>query len=328
MADTLHFVLSQNRLHPAFNGLDIELSQRGEGAKGKDEEGFRLNIVNAIWGQKDYHFLPDFLDLLAENYGAGLRTLNFAGAPEESRVTINKWVSDQTEGRIKDLIPPGLIDILTRLVLTNAIYFNAAWQYPFEEDATNDGAFYLLNGDEVTVPMMRQTESFGYAEGDGYQAIELPYDGCELSMVIMLPESGQFEAFEASLDAGQVNDIIGSLVYEQVNLTMPKFEYVSSFALKKALATMGMPVAFSDGADFSGMTGNRELFIADVVHKAFVSVDEAGTEAAAATAVVMKLTAAPVTPVTVKVDRPFIFLIRDVETGTILFVGRVINPSA
>ncbi len=328
MADTLRFVLSQDRLHPEFNGLDIELSQRGEGAKGKDEEGFRLNVVNAIWGQKDYHFLPDFLDLLAENYGAGLRTLNFVGAPEESRVTINKWVSDQTEGRIEDLIPQGLIDVMTRLVLTNAIYFNAAWQYPFEEDATDDGMFHLLDGDEVTVPMMRQTESFGYVEGDGYQAIELPYDGRELSMVILLPKSGQFETFEASLDAEQVNEIIESLVHEQVKLTMPKFEYVSSFGLKESLITMGMPVAFSMSADFSGMTGNRELYIADVVHKAFVAVDEAGTEAAAATAVVMKVTAAPVMPVTVKVDRPFIYLIRDIDTGTILFIGRVENPSA
>jgi serpin B len=328
MADTLHFILSQDRLHPTFNGLDLELASRGEGAKGKDGEGFRLNIVNALWGQKDYHFLPAFLDLLAVNYGAGLRTLNFIGAPEESRITINEWVSDQTEGRIEDLIPKGLINTLTRLVLTNAIYFNAAWQYPFEEGATQNDTFYLLNGDESTVPMMRQTKSFGYAEGDDYQAVELPYDGRELSMVIMLPQSGQFEAFEASLDTKQVDAIVARLEHEQVDLMMPKFEYESSFGLKKALATMGMPVAFSEGADFSGMTGNRDLFIADVVHKAFVSVDEAGTEAAAATAVVMELTAAPGTPVTVKVDRPFIFLIRDIETGAILFVGRVLDPSA
>ncbi|MFC1965256.1 serpin family protein [Chloroflexota bacterium] len=328
MADAFHFILSQDRLHPAFNGLDIELGKRGEGAKGKDGEGFRLNVVNAIWGQKDYHFLPTFLDLLAENYDAGLRTLDFAEAPEYSRVTINEWVSNQTEGRIEDLIPQDLINTLTRLVLTNAIYFNAAWQYPFEEDATDDGTFYLLNGDELTVPMMRQTESFGYFEGDDYQAIDLPYDGRELSMVILLPQAGQFGAFEASLDAEQVEAIVGRLKHEQVNLTMPRFGYESSFVLKKALTTMGMPVAFSSNADFSGMTGNRDLFIADVVHKAFVSVDEAGTEAAAATAMMMQLTAAPGMPVIVKVDRPFIFLIRDIETGEIIFIGRVVNPSA
>ncbi len=327
MADTLHFILSQNRLHPAFNGLDIELASRGEGAKDKDGEGFRLNIVNAIWGQKDYEFLSGFLDLLAENYGAGLRILDFISAPEESRVTINNWVSDQTEGRIEDLIPKGLINTLTRLVLTNAIYFNAAWQYPFEEDATYGAPFHLLDGDEVTVPMMRQTESFGYAEGDGYQAIELPYDGSELSMVILLPEAGKFEAFEGLLNVQLVEEIVGKIESRQVALMMPKFEFESDFSLKEILAALGMPVAFSGGADFSGMTGNLDLFIANVVHKAFVSVDEAGTEAAAATAVVVKLTAAPETPVEVTIDHPFIFLIQDIETGTILFVGRVVNPS-
>ncbi len=328
MADTLHFVLYQDSLHPAFNSLDIELSQRGEGAKGKDGEGFRLNIVNAIWGQDGYQFLSEFLDVLAENYGAGLRTLDFANAPEESRITINNWVSDQTEDRIEDLIPQGLIDALTRLVLTNAIYFNAAWQHPFSEDITEDGPFYLLDGGEVTVPMMRQTESFSYAEGDEYQAVELPYDGRELSMVILLPRAGQFEAFEGSIDAQVVDAILKGLESRQVALTLPEFEFESYFHLKEILAAMGMPVAFSGDADFSGMTGNRDLFIAEVIHKAFISVDEAGTEAAAATAVVMKEIAAPLEPIEVTIDHPFIFLIRDIETGTILFVGRIVNPSA
>jgi serpin B len=327
MANALHFILPQDRLHPAFNSLDLELSQRGEGAQGKDGEGFRLNIINAIWGQKDYEFLTTFLDTLAENYGAGLRLLDFISAPDESRLTINNWVSDQTEGRIEDLIPQGLINELTRLVLTNAIYFNAAWQYPFSEDMTEDGPFYLLDEGEVTIPMMRQTESFGYAEGEEYQAVELPYDGGELSMVILLPQSDQFEAFEGSLDTQRVDSIVKALELKQVALTMPQFEFESSFSLREILAMMGMPVAFSEGANFSGMTGNRDLFIADVVHKAFVSVDEAGTEAAAATAVVMELTAVPETPVKVTIDHPFIFLIRDVETDTILFVGRVVNPS-
>ena len=327
MADTLHFLLPQDKLHPVFNSLDLELASRGQGAKGKDDEGFRLHIVNAIWGQKDYSFLPAFLDVLAENYGAGLRILDFITEPEQSRITINNWVSDQTEERIKDLIPQGAIDALTRLVLTNAIYFNAAWLYPFDKDATSDGEFHLLNGDKITIPMMRQTESFGYAEGDGYQVVELPYDGSELSMVILLPEAGQFETFEEGLQAQRVDAIIKSIQNHQVTLTMPKFEFDSEFSLKNTLAGMGMPVAFSAGADFSGMTGIPELFIDEVLHKAFVSVDEAGTEAAAATAVIMKLTAAPAEPVEVIIDHPFIFLIRDIETGTILFVGRVLNPS-
>jgi len=328
MADTLHFVLSQDRLHPSFNSLDMDLGRRGEGAKGKDGKGFRLNIVNAIWGQKSYQFLTEFLDLLAENYGAGLRPLDFVNATEESRITINNWVSDRTEGRIKDLIPQGVIDRLTRLVLTNAIYFNAAWQHPFKEDMTKDGPFYLLNRSEVTVPMMRQTEMFGYAEGDNYQAVELPYDGGEVSMVILLPQAGQFGMFEELLDSQRVEEIISRLKPEQIALTMPKFEFNSDFSLKDTLAAMGMPVAFSTDADFSGMTGNRDLFIGDVLHKAFVSVDEAGTEAAAATAVVMKVTAVPGTPIEVTVDRPFVFLIRDIETGTVLFIGYVMNPGA
>jgi len=329
MADTLHFTLPQDRLHPAFNALDLELAGRGEGAEGKDGEGFRLNIVNAIWGQTGYKFLREFLDVLAENYGAGLRLLDFVKAPEESRITINDWVSDQTEGRIEDLIPQGEIDALTRLVLANAIYFNAAWLNPFEEERTQDGPFYLLDGGEVTVPMMRQTELFGYAEGEGYQAVELPYDGSELSMVILLPRQGEFAAFEGSLNAARVDAVLKELAHKQVALTLPKFEFESGFRLVEALAAMGMPVAFSDDADFSGMTGNLDLFISAVIHKAFVSVDEAGTEAAAATAVVMEMKAArPTEPVEMTVDRPFVFLIRDIQSGAILFVGRVLNPSA
>ena len=327
MSDTLHFLLSQERLHPAFNGLDIELASRGEGAKGKDDKGFRLNIVNAIWGQKDYAFLPEFLDVLAENYGAGLRILDFMTEPEKSRITINDWVSDQTEGRIKDLIPQGMIDALTRLVLTNAIYFNAAWQFPFNEEATFEGTFHLLDDGTTTVPMMRLTKSFGYAEGDDYQAVELAYDGQELSMIILLPKDGQFESFENSMDYLAIEEIISALAYQPVSLTMPKFEFESEFSLKEALATMGMPIAFSANADFSGMTGNRDLSIYEVIHKAFVAVDEAGTEAAAATAVIMRETAMPGIPIEVTIDQPFIFLIRDIETNTILFIGRVVNPA-
>jgi len=328
MADTLQFLLDQDKLHPAFNWLDAELAKRGEGAAGKDGEGFRLNIVNAIWGQKDYEFLSSFLDVLAENYGAGLRILDFITETEKSRVTINDWVSDQTEERIEDLIPQGAIGELTRLVLTNAIYFNAAWKYPFNKDMTANSPFYLLDGGQVIVPMMKQTESFGYAEGEGYQAVELLYDGGELSMVILLPEAGKFEAFEEGLQAQQVSDIISDLQLTEVALMMPQFEFDSEFSLKDTLAEMGMPIAFSSGADFSGMTGDPELFISDVVHKAFVAVDEAGTEAAAATAVIMDLTAVPEPPVEVTLDRPFIFLIRDIDTGAVLFVGRVMNPGA
>jgi serpin B len=327
MADTLHYTLPQDRLHPAFNWLDLELASRGEGAEGKDDGGFRLNIANTIWGQEDYTFLPEYLDTLALNYGAGMQLVDFIGDPEASRIAINNWVSDQTEGQVKDLIPQGVIDDLTRLVLTNAIYFNAAWADPFEESRTQDGPFYLLDGSQVTVPMMHHTASYGYAEGEGYQAVELPYDGMELSMVILLPAEGEFESFEGSLDAGRVDAIVNDLTYQEIALTMPKFEIESDFSLVEALAEMGMPLAFSMGADFSGMDGTRELYIGEVLHKAFITVDEAGTEAAAATAVEMQLKGAPMASVTVTVDRPFIFFIRDVETSAILFVGRVVDPS-
>ena len=327
MAEALHFILSQDRLHPAFNSLDLQLKQRGEGAKGKDDKGFRLHVVNAIWGQKDYKFLNEFLDVLAQNYGAGLRILDFVNETGQSRSTINKWVSDQTEERIKDLVPQGAINQLTRLVLTNAIYFNAAWQHPFREEATSDGLFHLLSNDDVTVPMMKQTESYRYTEGNDYQAIELPYDGRELSMVILLPKAGQFITFEERLEAKFVKAIIDNLETREVALKMPRFEYESSFGLKEALKTLGMGVAFTANADLSGMNGKRDLFIQDVLHKAFVSVDEAGTEAAAATAVMVGLTALPPEPVNFIMDRPFIFFVRDIPTGSIIFIGRVLNPA-
>jgi len=325
MADTLSFTLPDDQLHPAFNALDLELASRGEAQHGSDAYRFQLNIVNAIWGQQGYAFLPDFLDVLAQNYGAGMRLLDFIGAPEESRVTINDWVSEQTEGKITDLIAPGLINPMIRLVLTNAIYFNAPWSFPFRPEDTEEGTFHLLDGGEVTVPMMKQDLKFQYAEGEGYQALDLPYGLGELSMLILLPQAGQFEAFESSLTADRVDGIVGQLDEWGITLSMPSFKFESAFDLGEALAGMGMPDAFG-AADFSGMTGSRDLYIAFVVHKAFVSVDETGTEAAAATGVGMAVSA-PQQYADFIVDRPFIFLIRDDETGAILFVGRVLNPA-
>ena len=325
MAEALRFRLPQDRLHPALNALDLELASRST-----DGEGVQLNIANAIWGQSGYQFTPDFLDVLALNYGAGLRPLNFVEAPEESRQTINGWVAERTEDRIKDLIPPRRITDLTRLVLTNAIYFNAAWLSPFEEGATREGTFHLLGGEVAQTPMMTQTAGFGYFQGAGYQAIDLPYKGKEMSMTVLVPDKGNFSDFEASLDAGSVNGILKNLRSGRLQLTMPLFEFESQVSLKDTLAAMGMPDAFNGGAaDFSGMDGRRCaedpacLRITDVFHKSFVSVDEEGTEAAAATGVMVGVTSLPPQ---VAIDRPFIFLIRDLETETILFVGRVVDP--
>jgi serpin B len=253
--------------------------------------------------------------------------LDFIKSPEDSRVTINNWVSDQTNSRIKDLLPQGSIDSLTRFVLTNAIYFDAAWQYPFAKESTHNGTFNLLNGSTVTVPMMNHEGSYSYIKSTGYQAIELPYSGNEIAMDIIMPDAGKFDTFESDLTADKVSGIIGNLKSSFLVLDMPKFSFDSSFSLNTALSALGMPVAFDDiKADFSGITGNTDLHISDVVHKAFVAVDEEGTEAAAATGVVMGLAALPQDAMTV--NQPFIFLIRDVKSGAILFVGRVLNPAS
>ena len=324
MSNALHFILSQDKLHSAFNALDLQLASRGQGSSGQDSKGFRLNIANAIWGQQGYNFLQDFLDKLAENYGAGMRIANFTEAPENSRVTINDWVAHQTEDKIKDLIPSGAIDNFTRLVLTNAIYFNAAWLHTFDERATAEGDFHLLNGSSIKVPMMRQTESFGYARNTGYQAVELLYDGSEISMVILLPDKGNFDPFEKSLNAELVSRISKDMRRNRIELIMPLFEFEAQFKLGAMLQKMGISDAFNPQlADFSGMDGTKRLSISDAFHKAFVLVNENGTEAAAATGVVIGITSAPPR---VTVDRPFIFLIRDIATNTTLFVGRVIDP--
>ncbi len=327
MAETLNFILEEEDLHAAFNKLAIELAKRGEGNKSKDEDGFKLSIANAIWGQVEYAFLDEYLDTLAVNYDAGLRLLDFASDPEACRKTINNWVSQQTEGKIEDLIKEGIISEMTRLVLTNAIYFNAAWDKPFNGDNTSNGTFYLSDGSSVSVPMMHQTEDFNYTEGDGYQAVELKYDGNELSMLIILPTEGNFEQFTETFDAQKLDAIIDKLRTAKVTLTMPKFEYESRFSVKDALQAMGMTDAFEMAADFSGIDGTYDLYIEDVVHKAFVSVDEAGTEAAAASAVIINLKGL-LEQAQVTLDHSFIYLIRDIQTNTILFIGSVVNPAA
>jgi serpin B len=325
MAATLHYTLPQDRLHPAFDSLDLTLAARGEEAASADGGKFQLSIVNAIWGQRGYPFLPAFLDTLAVSYGAGLRLLDFENAAEEARVTINDWVAAMTHDRIEDLIPEGAIDDLTRLVLTNCVYFNAAWKIPFEEEATADGSFAAPGG-AVTVPMMRGEVAERYADLDGLQAIEIPYDDERLSMVILLPDPGSLAAVEADLGA-RAEEALAALAVQPVDLILPRFETTQGLSLAATLAAMGMPTAFSAAADFSGMNGTGGLMITDVIHKAFVKVNEAGTEAAAATAVIVGDTSAPPPAITVTVDRPFIFLIRDVPTGAILFLGRIVDPS-
>ncbi|MCX6647091.1 MAG: serpin family protein [bacterium] len=325
MADVLNFTLSQDEFHPAFNRLDSEVrSVTFEGA-------FEMNIANSIWGQKDYNFLTEFLTVLGQNYGAGMKFADFAGNPETARVEINNWVEDHTSDRIKDLIPQGVLDAMTKLVLANAIYFNADWISQFSVDYTINQPFTLLNGSEVTNLMMFQDSDYKYSEGEGWQAIEMPYVGETTSMVVILPAIERFDEVEQNLSTSMLEGIVNSFQFREVELTLPKFEFESAFALSDILETMGMTTAFEGGlADFSGMDGTNLLFIGEVLHKAFVKVDEEGTEAAAATAVVMKATADSIEPpekVEFKADHPFIFLIRDIINGSILFLGRVLNPN-
>lgn len=315
----------QQVLHAALNAIDQALRSRGLTVK--EEERFRLRIVNALWGQQGQHFEQAFLDTLARYYDAGLRTLDLQHASEAARQTINQWVEEQTEGRIKGLIPEGAITPNTVLVLTNAIYFNASWQFPFRNEATHDGPFHLLDGSTVTVPLMYQSHEFGYAAGPGYQAVELPYAGGELSMVVILPEQGRFAEWVSTLDGARLNEVLSGLSTQQVALTLPRWKFEYEVSLKDTLERMGMSQAFDSSADLSRMTGRRELFIQNVFHKAFVSVEETGTEAAAATAVLVGRVSMPLEPVTMTVDSPFLFLIRDLGTGTVLFLGHVVNPA-
>ncbi len=326
MATALGFALPQERLHPVMNHLDLELARRGEGAQGQDGEGFRLRVLNSLWGQTGFHFEAAFLDTLALHYGAGMHLLDFVADPAAAAAVINAWVEEATEGRIEELIPSDALSEYTKLVLTNAIYFNAAWNQPFDPADTAEGDFHLLDGGAARVPMMHLGFAFLGAEGPGYQAVALPYDGEELDMLLVAPDPGSFEAFEAGLDAEELAAILASLTEFQVDLRMPRWTFrTDTFSIKGLLRALGMEVAFTPAADFSGMNPTHPLMIHDVLHQAFVAVDEAGTEAAAATAVIVGDTSAPPF-MALSLDRPFLYLIRDRATGVILFLGRVTDP--
>ncbi len=330
MASALHFTLPQDRLHPAFNALDQELQSRATQALTDDKRGFTLHVVDSIWGQKDHAFLPAFLDLLAENYGAGLRLLDFRTAPETARQTINGWVSDETNARIPELIPAGDIDTSTLLVLVDAVYFNAAWATPFDPADTQPGPFHALDGSTPTVPMMALTHDMSYGAGDGWKAVAIPYEGDQLTMVVVVPDEGRFADVESSFSAAAYQQVLASLQPALVDLKMPKFSFSSRpDGLTGALEDLGMIHAFHyPDADFSGMDGQRILYISKVDHEGFVKVDESGTEATAATAVVMNGGAAPPSErVSLTIDRPCLFFIQDLSSGTVLFFGRLVNPS-
>jgi serpin B len=325
MKDVLHFPREGKALHGAYGGLIASLNERGEAG------AYQMSVANALWGQSGGRFLEPFLDLTRSSYGAGLKNVDFRSDPEAARQTINAWVEEKTMDKIKELLARGVINDQTRLVLTNAIYFKGKWAEEFDKDRTEDAPFVLMSGQEIEAPLMHQTDRFGYMENDELQALSLPYVKDELSMVILLPRAKDgIGGLEKSLAWDDLAACVNALRKQRVEVFVPRFTMTSQFQLNEALVAMGMGRAFNaNQADFSGMTGNRDFFIWAVVHKAFVDVNEEGTEAAAATGVTMGVTAIMPDdrPIPVfRADHPFLFLIRDNESGAVLFMGRVMNP--
>jgi len=328
MAKSLHFTLPQERLHPAIGGLLRDLNA------GEQAHGYQLKAANALWAQQGYEFTSSFLALLKNNYDAGLTTLDFATAAESARTTINRWVEEQTANKIHDLIPPNVVNAGTRLVLTNAVYFKGIWQKPFDKAQTRNEDFHISVSQSVRVPLMHSFGRFNYMQRDIFQVLELPYNGQDLSMIIFLPkEPDELPALEASLTQEAIAQSLAELApASKVDLSLPKFKVTAQFNLSKTLKLLGMKLAFDpDHADFSGMTSAPAgLCISDVIHKSYVDVNEEGTEAAAATAVLMPEGARPSddTPILFHADHPFIFLIRENFSGSILFMGRMNNPAS
>jgi len=336
MAETLHFPVGENpngelsvlesdrqQFASMFGKIISDLNERGE--KG----GYQLTVANALWPQEGYEFLDVFLEIIKTKYDGRLKEVDFIKASEEARKTINDWVEDKTNDKIKELIKPGLLDSMTRLVLTNAIYFKGNWARQFEEDKTREAPFTLTSDKKVNVPMMNQTAEFNYLESDCLQALELPYVDEELSLIILLPKDYKgLGELEKILDEENLSEWLGGLHKRKVIVSIPKFKMTSQFSLATVLKSMGMVDAFTDAADFSGMNGSGGLSISAVIHKAYVDINEEGTEAAAATAVTMRLTSVGPTPTPVfRADHPFLFLILDNLSGSILFIGRQMNPS-
>ncbi len=330
MMDALQLTLSEDEVHPAYNALllAIEASQE-ETQEGSEGSNFQLNIANSIWGQAGYDFKENFLDTLARNYGAGVYNVDYANNPEAAREDINNWIEEETQEKIKDLIPQGAIDTLTRMVLANAIYFNGSWLHPFEESATEQAPFNLLDGSQINVDMMSLSgQSLNYAQGEGYQTVQLPYLSQDFSMTLLIPDKDAFETFENNLSPENLDSVLNNLVYQPVDLKMPKFDFESTVNGKDPLNALGMVEAFDpEEADYAGITEAEILYITDVLHKATITVDEEGTEAAAATAVIFGTKSAmPEEPISLVIDRPFLFLIQHQPTGTILFMGHVMQP--
>ncbi len=321
MSKTLMFDPDMNVFHKEFN----EHSKKIEKLAGDDLE---LNIANGMWIQHDYPFLQSYIETIQKYYGSVLHEADFKSDQEKIRQEINKWVEERTNHKIQELIEQGILVEDTRMVLVNAIYFLSNWYEEFEKDLTHKRNFHLNDNDKVEVEFMNKESSFKYYEDNLAQVIEIPYSGKDFSMVLMLPnENTPLTDFEARLDTDMYNDYINNLVEQEVQLLLPKFKMRFHTNLEEILSSMGMPLAFSDRADFSRMTDEHDLKIDRVIHQAFIEVDEEGTEAAAATAVtIIRKTAIEDDKIIFRADRPFKFFIKENESNTILFMGRVINP--
>lgn len=335
MAEALHFPLDQAMLPAAFQTLNDDLVTRGTAGEDPDR-GYparSLQLANGLWGEQTFPFSSAFSDQLAEYYGAGLQPVDLLNDPEGARQAIDQWVAQHTEDRIQDIVPEGALSEDSRLVLANAVYFYGGWSSPFDENGTEDGDFTRADGSTVTASFMHQQHYFSYAAGDGFQIVELPYAGSGFAFTVILPDAGQFDSVEQRFDLSTLTAALDQSSSRELVLSMPKFTFDSSASLADALQALGMTAAFDPNrADFNGMLdadAPEPLVIGDVLHKAFIGVDETGTEAAAVTAVMMAGAGAPADePLPVDIDRPFIFLIRDTQTGSILFMGRVMDPSA
>jgi serpin B len=316
---------------PALRQSSLEIYQKIN----KKDKKYKLSTANALWAQKDYRFLDEYFNLIDQYYGGKVTNLDFKNKTEKSRLTINHWVEEQTDDKIKDLIPAGILSPLTRLVLTNAIYFKGFWLKQFNKKDTEETDFMIGPGNKIKTQMMHlsgKEAEFNYAETDQLQILELPYEGDDLSMLILLPKADDLKAVENSLSVEQLAAWQDLLRKEKMNIYLPKFKFETKYFMANDLKQMGMPTAFLGDVDFSGMTGNKELNIDEVIHQAFVDVNEEGTEAAAeaaaATAVIMAKGAAMPKPVKeFRADHPFIFIIQEQTTGNILFFGRVSDPT-
>jgi serpin B len=327
MARVFHFTLPPERLHPAIGALLAGMNA--------PHQGYALSVADALWAEKDENFLPAYLKLVQTDYGAGFHPVDFKTDPEGVRAIINQWVEKQTSDKIQNLLGPGTVKPLTRLILTNAIYFKAAWADQFSKSATENEDFHLSAGKTIPAPTMHNSGGFYYLKGPSFQALLMPYEKDEISMLILLPDSVDgLPALERSLTAANLEKWIAALGYaDEVIVSLPRFKITQQFELSSTLEGLGMKTAFDpNSADFSGMTGDKSLVISAAIHKAYIDVDENGTEAAAATAVVMMPAGAapmqnPPPPITFTADHPFLFLIRENASGAILFMGRITDPT-